>query len=115
MRSSTDLADIYGYNKSAELVGAAFQLEPGLREKFEILYKTGIVFPDAPQRIDSSAAYLDRAVRIACVQLNTTYIDILVPHAPDPLLVRPGPLRVDRNPTYALAWAVEGRLTPRPL
>jgi hypothetical protein len=37
--SITDLADIYGYNKSAELVGKTFKLEPGLREKFQINYK----------------------------------------------------------------------------
>lgn len=35
----TDLADIYAYNKSAEMVGKAFALQPGLREKFQIVYK----------------------------------------------------------------------------
>lgn len=81
-----DLADIYGYNKSAELVGKTFKLEPGLREKFQINYKTGIVFPEQPQHLDASGAYLKRAVDIALNQLNTDYIDILMPHAPDPLL-----------------------------
>lgn len=82
-----DLADIYAYNKSAEMVGAAFALEPGLREKFQIVYKSGIVFPDAPvQYLDSGAAYLKRAVDIALNQLGTNYIDVLMPHAPDPLL-----------------------------
>lgn len=38
----TDLADIYAYNKSAELVGEAFALEPGLREQFQIVYKVYI-------------------------------------------------------------------------
>ena len=40
------------------------------------------------QYLDSSAAYLTRAVDIALNQLGTTYIDVLMPHAPDPLLVR---------------------------
>lgn len=39
----TDLADIYAYNKSAEMVGQAFALQPGLREKFQIVYK--VCFP----------------------------------------------------------------------
>lgn len=82
-----DLADIYAYNKSAEMVGQAFKLQPGLREKFQIVYKTGIVFPDDPvQYLETSPAYLNRAVDIALTQLGTTYIDVLMPHAPDPLL-----------------------------
>lgn len=40
------------------------------------------------QYLDSSAAYLNKAVDIALTQLQTTYIDVLMPHAPDPLLVR---------------------------
>lgn len=82
-----DLADIYAYNTSAELVGQAFALQPGLRERFQIVYKTGIVFPDAPvQYLDSSGQYVANAVDIALAQLGTTYIDVLMPHAPDPLL-----------------------------
>jgi hypothetical protein len=38
-KNKTDLADIYAYNKSAEMVGQAFALQPGLREKFQIVYK----------------------------------------------------------------------------
>ncbi len=82
-----DLADIYAYNKSAEMVGQAFALQKGLREKFQIVYKAGIVFPDAPvQYLDNGAAYMTRAVDIALNQLGTTYLDVLMPHAPDPLL-----------------------------
>ncbi|GAB5035289.1 oxidoreductase [Nannochloropsis oceanica] len=82
-----DLADIYAYNASAELVGQAFALQPGLREKFQIVYKTGIVFPDAPvQYLDNGAEYMMHAVDIALTQLGTTYLDVLMPHAPDPLL-----------------------------
>lgn len=82
-----DLADIYAYNTSAELVGQAFAMQPGLREKFQIVYKTGIVFPDAPvQYLDNGAQYMTHAVDIALTQLGTTYIDVLMPHAPDPLL-----------------------------
>lgn len=40
------------------------------------------------QYLDSSPAYLTRAVDIALNQLGTTYIDVLMPHAPDPLMVR---------------------------
>lgn len=83
----SDLADIYGYNRSATIIGKAFALEKGLREKFEIVYKTGIVFPEETQYIDSSAAYLQRAVGIALDQLQTTYIDTLMIHAPDILMV----------------------------
>lgn len=50
----------------------------------------GIVFPDAPvQYLDSSKEYMRRAVDIALTQLNTNYIDVICPHAPDPLLVSP--------------------------
>ena len=85
--TTLDLADIYGYNSSAELVGAAFALEDGLREKFEIVYKTGIVFPDNPiQYVNLSPEYLENALEIAFTQLNTDYIDIFMPHVPDLLV-----------------------------
>ena len=85
--TTLDLADIYGYNSSAELVGAAFALEDGLREKFEIVYKTGIVFPDNPiQYVNLSPEYLENALDIAFTQLNTDYIDIFMPHVPDLLV-----------------------------
>jgi predicted oxidoreductase len=52
------------------------------------VHQFGIVFPDQPvQYLDNSAAYLNRAVGIALEQLHTTYIDVICPHAPDPLLV----------------------------
>lgn len=54
-------------------------------------WQTGIVFPDAPvQYLDSSPEYLTQSVDIALAQLGTKYIDVLMPHAPDPLLVRGG-------------------------
>ena len=72
------------------MVGKAFQLEPGLREKFEIVYKTGIVFPGDVQYIDTSEAYLERSLGIALQQLNTTYIDLFMIHAPDIIMVSGG-------------------------
>jgi predicted oxidoreductase len=84
--TTLDLADIYGYRTAANLLGQSFRENPGLRNKFQIVYKFDIVFPDSPQHIDTSKDYILQAVNLALQTLNTSWIDILMPHAPDLLL-----------------------------
>lgn len=80
-----DTADVYpvkgGTNgDSAMLLGKALALTPGLREKFQIVAKTDIIFPNA---IDTSKAYLNQQLEWFLTNLQSDYVDILLLHFPN--------------------------------
>jgi len=80
-----DTSDVYPVKggvsgTSAELIGKAMRLTPGLREKFVIVSKIDIIFPST---IDTSYAYLEEKVHWFLGALQTSYLDILLLHYPN--------------------------------
>jgi predicted oxidoreductase len=87
-----DLADIYGGHTTNALIGAAFRLRPGLRARFRLIAKIGIVMAHSPgnvrgvQHYDLSVEHLQHALSETLSALDTDRVDILMLHRFDPLL-----------------------------
>lgn len=87
-----DLADIYGGHTTNALVGAAFAARPGLRRRFALIAKIGIVMAGSPgnargvQYYDLSAAHLRRALDDSLSALGVDHVETLMLHRFDPLL-----------------------------
>jgi predicted oxidoreductase len=87
-----DLADIYGGHTTNALVGAAFALRPGLRARFRLIAKIGIVMTSSPgnprgvQHYDLSVEHLQRALDNTRSALRTDRVDTLMLHRYDPHL-----------------------------
>ena len=86
--SLLDTADIYGLGTAAgfgaaeALLGRVLRGDPGLRQRFVLSSKGGIV-PGVPY--DSSAAYLVSACEASLRRLHTDSIDLYQIHRPDVL------------------------------
>lgn len=89
-----DTADIYGYNGRdgfgdvEQVLGRVFAAEPGLRKRFVLASKGGII-PGVPY--DSSITYLTAACEASLRRLGTDCIDLYQVHRPD-LLTHPAEL-----------------------
>lgn len=87
-----DLADIYGGHTTNALVGAAFAARPGLRARFKLIAKVGIVMANSPgnargvQYYDLSVAHLRRALDESLRALGASEVDTLMLHRFDPRL-----------------------------
>jgi predicted oxidoreductase len=87
--TTLDTAEIYGLYRVEEFVGQTLKLEPGLREKFEIVTKSGIYVPCDFHPDRKTAFYNAEAARIvksaekSLRLLGTDYIDLLLVHRPD--------------------------------
>lgn len=87
-----DTADIYGGGAVEPVLGAAFRVMPGLRERFRIVGKCGIrlVSEGSPRvavkHYDTSRAHVRAAVEGSLRALGTDRLDLLLLHRPDPLL-----------------------------
>jgi predicted oxidoreductase len=87
-----DHADIYGGYRCEELFGRALALEPGLRQRMQIVTKCGIklVSDRRPahriHHYDTSKAHILASVDHSLRALGTDYVDLLLIHRPDPLL-----------------------------
>lgn len=98
-----DLADIYGGHTTNALVGAAFALRPGLRERFRLIAKIGIVMAASPGNArgvayyDLSVEHLRDALRDTLSALGTDHVETLTLHRFDP--------RID--PAAVAAWVRE--------
>lgn len=87
--TTIDTAEIYGDYAVEEALGAALALSPGLRDRLQIVTKSGIYIPtaSAPDRRvghydatgDRLQASIDRALRL----LGTDRIDLFLIHRPD--------------------------------
>lgn len=105
-----DLADIYGGHTTNALVGAAFALRPGLRARFRLVAKIGIVTTANPRNTrglpyyDLSVAHLDDALEESLRTLGVDHVDTLMLHRFDPLL------RVDEIAAWVLDQQREGRV-----
>ena len=86
-----DHADIYTLGKSEAVFGEVLQQLPELREKIVIQSKCGIRFRDDPRpgdpgRYDFSYQHIMQSVEGTLRRLQTSYLDVLLLHRPDPLV-----------------------------
>lgn len=87
-----DHADIYGGYTVEALFGEALALEPGLRNRIELVTKTGIALttPNRPEhRIKhyrTGREHLFASVDASLQQLRCDWIDLLLIHRPSPLM-----------------------------
>lgn len=90
--TTMDQADIYGGYMAEEILGAAFGMSPGLRDRLELVTKCGIVAPagrHARKRVkhyDTSGAHIRASVDHSLRLMHTDRIDLLLVHRPDPLM-----------------------------
>jgi predicted oxidoreductase len=83
-----DTADVYGldwggsgFGTCEEALGRALRAAPGLRDRFVVAAKVGIV-PGVPY--DSSARHLEAACEASLARMGTERADLLLVHRPDP-------------------------------
>lgn len=87
--TTIDGAEIYGGYAQEAALGAALALTPGLRDRLELVTKSGIYIPHptAPGRrvahYDVTAARLTGCVDAALKRLGTDRIDLFLVHRPD--------------------------------
>lgn len=87
-----DHADIYGDYTCEGLFGAALKLEPGLRNRLQLVSKCGIQLISSHRpnhtikHYDTCCAHILASVDHSLKQLHTDYLDLLLIHRPDPLM-----------------------------
>lgn len=87
--TTLDTAEIYGLYRVEEFIGQTLKLEPGLRDKFEIVTKSGIYVPCDfhPDRkvafYNTTAARIVKSAEKSLRLLGTDRIDLLLVHRPD--------------------------------
>lgn len=85
--NSLDIADIYGEGRCEELLGEAFALRPGLRDKIFLQTKVGIR-KDAQAWYDFSKEHIIAGVDACLKRMGTDHVESLLLHRPD-LLMEP--------------------------
>lgn len=87
--SMFDHADIYAMGKAEETFGAILKARPAWRDQIILQSKCGIRLGDGsdPKRFDFSKTYILESVDGILNRLNTEYLDVLLLHRPDPLVV----------------------------
>ncbi|GAA5193254.1 aldo/keto reductase family oxidoreductase [Ferrimonas gelatinilytica] len=88
--SSCDHADIYGDYRCEAAFGEALALKPALRQKLQLVSKTGICLP-GPKGFDlphynTSYGHIQTQVENSLRNLGTDHLDLLLIHRPDPLM-----------------------------
>jgi len=85
-----DHANIYARGRAEEVFGRLFRKTPSLRERVVLQSKVGIRWAGdpagTPQRFDFSYAHIIEATEAILRRLNTSHLDILLLHRPDPLM-----------------------------
>lgn len=85
-----DHANIYARGRAEEVFGRLFEQTPSLRERMVLQSKVGIRRADepvgTPQRFDFSYEHIIEATEAILRRLNTSHLDILLLHRPDPLM-----------------------------
>jgi predicted oxidoreductase len=87
--TTIDTAEIYGLYHVEEAIGAALKLDPGIREKLEIVTKSGIYVPCEfhPDRkvahYNATAARIIKSAEKSLRLLGIDHIDLLLVHRPD--------------------------------
>ncbi|MGO1884118.1 MAG: aldo/keto reductase [Citricoccus sp.] len=89
--TTVDTADIYAHGRSEETLGRLLAAEPGLRDRFHLQTKCGILVGGSPlhgeaaTRYDSSPAHVRASITASLARLGTERIDTLIIHRPDVL------------------------------
>ncbi|WP_438711671.1 aldo/keto reductase [Aquimarina muelleri] len=87
-----DHADIYGHYTTETLFGNAIKKKNALREKIQLVTKCGIklVTPNRSDNVitsyNTSKEYIINSVEQSLINLQTSYIDLLLIHRPSPLM-----------------------------
>ena len=85
-----DHANIYARGRAEAVFGRVLKQKPSLREQIVLQSKVGIRWADdpagTPQRFDFSYEHIIEATEAILRRLNTTQLDILLLHRPDPLV-----------------------------
>jgi predicted oxidoreductase len=92
-----DLADVYGRGRSEIALGELIKKRPEIRSRITIQTKCGLIWPDGWMpgdveeegtftRVDLSHQHIVSAAEGSLQRLGTDCIDILVLHAPHPLM-----------------------------
>lgn len=85
-----DHADIYGNYTCESLFGEVLKINPSLRNKIQIVTKTGIILPDKEKKrihyYDTTKSHILESVDRSLKNLHTDHIDLLLIHRPDPLM-----------------------------
>ncbi|MCB1209871.1 MAG: aldo/keto reductase [Verrucomicrobiales bacterium] len=87
--TTIDAAEIYGLYKIEELIGQALKLDPGIRQKLEIVTKNGIYVPCEfhPDRkvahYNVTAARIIKSAEKSLRLMGIDHIDLLLVHRPD--------------------------------
>jgi len=81
--TTMDHADIYG---SEIPFGEALALEPGLRQRMEIITKCGIILDEKLPYYDTSRAHIVGCLENSLRYMGTDFVDLLLIHRPDPLM-----------------------------
>lgn len=90
--TSFDHADIYGGYTVEALFGEALALQPGLRERMQLVSKCGIKLVNAARPAhrshcyDTSRAHIVQSVENSLRALRTDRLDLLLIHRPDALM-----------------------------
>lgn len=90
--TSFDHADIYGDYSCEAIFGEALAAEPGLRQRLELVTKCDIKllsgkYPEhTVKHYDTSAGHIIASADNSLRQLQTSYLDVLLLHRPDPLM-----------------------------
>lgn len=87
-----DHADIYGNYSNEALFGAALKLDPGFRNKIELVTKCDIMllsrkYPQTKTKhYDTSYEHIMQSADNSLKNLHTDYLDLMLIHRPDPLM-----------------------------
>jgi predicted oxidoreductase len=90
--SSFDHADVYGGYACEAAFGRALALEPGLRERLQIVTKCGIALVDPARprhrvkHYDTRRAHVVASLEHSLAVLGTDHVELLLIHRPDPLM-----------------------------
>ena len=77
-----DQADIYGGYTAEAVMGAAMKANPSLRQRMEIVSKSGA----RVKHYDTTAAHINASVDASLSEMGVDDIDVLLIHRPDPLI-----------------------------
>ena len=85
-----DHANIYARGRAEDVFGRILKERPSLRDQIVLQSKVGIRWADdpagTPQRFDFSYEHIIEATEAILRRLNTTHLDVLLLHRPDPLM-----------------------------
>ena len=94
--TTLDHADVYTAYRGEAVLGQAFKASPGLRDRFEVVTKCGIVMgfgehagaygETAIKHYDTSPEHITGALDRSLREMGTDHVDLLLIHRPDPLM-----------------------------